>query len=75
MRSIRPLFAAAAALGFGVLIGAAGAQAQTTLKTVQDRGSLICGVSQGLAGFSIKDDSCRIHGPTPSWADAAAAWR
>src|SRR3954468_24371140 len=27
-----------------------------TLKTVKDRGSLICGVSQGLAGFSTPDD-------------------
>jgi general L-amino acid transport system substrate-binding protein len=27
-----------------------------TLKSVKDRGSLTCGVSQGLAGFSIADD-------------------
>jgi general L-amino acid transport system substrate-binding protein len=54
MRSIKPLLAVTATLGLGVLVGAA-AEAQT-LKTVQDRGTLICGVSQGLAGFSIKDD-------------------
>src|SRR5579871_2496915 len=30
--------------------------AQQTLKKVQDRGSLICGVSQGLPGFSNPDD-------------------
>jgi general L-amino acid transport system substrate-binding protein len=55
MRSVKPLLAAAAALGFGALAGAA-SEAQT-LKTVQDRGTLICGVSQGIAGFSIKDDN------------------
>src|SRR5262249_38224906 len=27
-----------------------------TLKTVKDRGSLVCGVSQGLPGFSNPDD-------------------
>jgi general L-amino acid transport system substrate-binding protein len=73
MRSIRPLFAAAAALGFGVLIGAAGAEAQTTLKTVQDRGSLICGVSQGLAGFSFKDDKGEWTGFDVDFCKALAA--
>ena len=32
------------------------AAAQQTLKTVQDRGMLSCGVSQGLPGFSAPDD-------------------
>jgi len=32
------------------------ATAPQTLKTVKDRGSLICGVSQGIAGFSNPDD-------------------
>src|SRR5947207_15516317 len=45
------LFGATFALGFSV----AAAPAQT-LKTVKDRGSLICGVSQGLPGFSSPDD-------------------
>jgi general L-amino acid transport system substrate-binding protein len=31
--------------------------AQTTLKTVQQRGALVCGVSQGLPGFSSPNDS------------------
>ena len=39
---------------------AAGFSAQTasaqTLKTIQDRGMLSCGVSQGLPGFSSPDD-------------------
>src|ERR1700750_2617536 len=34
-------------------VGSAGAQ---TLKTIQDRGVLSCGVSQGLPGFSAPDD-------------------
>ncbi len=50
MLKLTTLLAATAALAFG-----AAADAQT-LKAVQDRGKLICGVSQGLAGFSIKDD-------------------
>jgi general L-amino acid transport system substrate-binding protein len=42
---------AAFALGFSVV----GASAQT-LKTVKDRGSLLCGATQGLLGFSSPDD-------------------
>ncbi len=33
-----------------------------TLKTVKDRGTLICGVSEGLPGFSNPDDSCKWTG-------------
>src|SRR5262245_48118828 len=36
----------------GLSIAAATAQ---TLKTVKDRGSLVCGVGQGVAGFSLPD--------------------
>ena len=56
MRKTITLLALAAAVTFGAC-----GQAQT-LKTVQDRGSLICGVSQGLSGFSIKDDSGQWSG-------------
>ena len=62
------LLALAAALGFG---GAA--EAQTTLKTVQDRGSLICGVNQGLAGFAIKDDKGQWSGFDVDFCRALAA--
>jgi general L-amino acid transport system substrate-binding protein len=34
----------------------AGSVAAQTLKTIRDRGSLVCGVSQGLPGFSAPDD-------------------
>jgi general L-amino acid transport system substrate-binding protein len=52
MRMIKRITVAAAALA---VAGVGVAEAQT-LKTVQDRGKLVCGVSQGIAGFSIKDD-------------------
>src|ERR1700731_16888 len=42
-----------AALVLGLSAAAGSAQ---TLKKVQDRGSLMCGVSQGLPGFSSPDD-------------------
>jgi general L-amino acid transport system substrate-binding protein len=71
MRSVKPLLAAAAALGFGALAGAA-SEAQT-LKTVQDRGTLICGVSQGIAGFSIKDDNGNWSGFDIDFCKALAA--
>ena len=43
-------------LGAALTLGFAGAGSAQTLKKVQDRGSLICGVSQGLPGFSSPDD-------------------
>ena len=46
------LFGVAFALGFT----ATAASAQT-LKKVKDRGSLVCGVSQGLIGFSNPDEA------------------
>ena len=52
MGMIKRFLAAAAAIACGA-VGTADAQ---TLKSVQDHGKLVCGVSQGIAGFSIKDD-------------------
>jgi len=56
MKRVNSTFAIAV-LGVGVAlaIGAETASAQT-LKAVKDRGSLICGVSQGIPGFSNPDD-------------------
>src|ERR1700754_4522066 len=51
MKRVSLVFALAFAAGLSVQ--AASAQ---TLKTVKDRGVLICGVSQGLPGFSSPDD-------------------
>ena len=69
MRLITPVLAAAAALAFGS-VGAAEAQ---TLKAVQDRGKLVCGVSQGVAGFSIKDDKGEWSGFDVDFCRALAA--
>ena len=68
MRMMKPVLAAAAALAF--CAGAADAQ---TLKTVQDRGKLLCGVSQGIAGFSIKDDKGEWSGFDVDFCRALAA--
>ncbi len=70
MRMLKPLLAASAALAFGA--ASSGSDAQT-LKTVQDRGSLICGVSQGLAGFSMKDDKGAWSGFDVDFCRALAA--
>src|SRR5438874_6617678 len=44
-------------LGVALVAGAvAGSASAQTLKTVKDRGTLVCGVSQGLPGFSSPDD-------------------
>src|SRR5258708_17382522 len=51
MKRVSLVFTLALAAGFSSQ--AASAQ---TLKTVQDRGMLSCGVSQGLPGFSAPDD-------------------
>ncbi len=67
MLKLTTLLAATAALAFG-----AAADAQT-LKTVQDRGKLICGVSQGIAGFSIKDDKGEWSGFDVDFCRALAA--
>ena len=50
----------------------AASEAQT-LKTVQDRGTLICGVSQGIAGFSIKDETGSWSGFDVDFCRALAA--
>lgn len=40
-----------------LLIAFAGAaEAQSTLKTIQARGHIVCGTSQGVPGFSAPDD-------------------
>ncbi|HYQ19181.1 MAG TPA: transporter substrate-binding domain-containing protein, partial [Xanthobacteraceae bacterium] len=44
-----------------------------TLKAVKDRGSLICGVSQGLPGFSSPDDKGNWTGFDVDFCRALAA--
>ena len=59
-----------AMLGFAACATAASAQ---TLKVVKDRGSLICGVSQGLSGFSNPDDKGNWTGLDVDFCRALAA--
>src|SRR6202034_209440 len=68
MRKMIPIFLAlAATLAFRVA-----AQSQT-LKTVQDRGSLICGVNPGLDGFATKDVVAKWSGFDVDFCGAVAA--
>src|SRR5262245_66466439 len=61
------MLAVAAVLGFG-----ASASAQT-LNAVKQRGSLICGVTQGLPGFSSPDDRGNWTGLDVDFCRALAA--
>jgi general L-amino acid transport system substrate-binding protein len=66
----RNLLVLGAALTLGLSAQTAAAQ---TLKTVKDRGSLICGVSQGLPGFSTPDDKGNWTGLDVDFCRAIAA--
>jgi general L-amino acid transport system substrate-binding protein len=55
-----------------LVLSAQAASAQT-LKKVKDRGSLICGVTQGLAGFSLPDDKGNWTGLDVDYCRAVAA--
>jgi general L-amino acid transport system substrate-binding protein len=70
--SIRLVAAIAAGVLAANLTGNLAVQAQT-LKTVQDRGALNCGVSQGLTGFSIADDKGVWSGFDVDFCRAVAA--
>jgi general L-amino acid transport system substrate-binding protein len=60
--------------GLACILGvAAQAASAQTLKTVKDRGSLICGVSQGLPGFSNPDDKGNWTGLDVDFCRAVAA--
>jgi general L-amino acid transport system substrate-binding protein len=56
----------AIALAAGLVAGAAGAQAQgtgsATIDAIKARGMLVCGVSTGVAGFSLADSQGVIKG-------------
>src|SRR5213596_3608460 len=56
-----------------VAIFCAGAASAQTLKAVKDRGSLVCGVSQGLPGFSNPDDKGNWTGFDVDFCRALAA--
>ena len=60
-------------LGVALAIGLSGQVDAQTLKTVKDRGSLLCGVSQGLPGFSNPDDKGNWTGLDVDFCRAIAA--
>jgi general L-amino acid transport system substrate-binding protein len=66
----RAIFTLGLAIGFGLSVAPATAQ---TLKTVKDRGSLVCGVSQGLPGFSTPDDKGNWTGLDVDYCRAIAS--
>jgi general L-amino acid transport system substrate-binding protein len=66
----RAIFTLGLAIGFGLSVAPVTAQ---TLKKVKDRGSLICGVSQGLPGFSTPDDKGNWTGLDVDYCRAIAA--
>ncbi|MBB6306655.1 amino acid ABC transporter substrate-binding protein [Xanthobacter tagetidis] len=68
MKTILALLAGAAV----ALVGT-NAFAQQTLKSVKDRGELVCGVSKGLPGFSAPDASGRWSGFDVDMCRAVAA--
>ena len=57
----------------GALLAAGTAADAQTLKAVKDRGSLVCGVSQGLPGFSDRDDKGVWSGFDVDFCKAIAA--
>jgi general L-amino acid transport system substrate-binding protein len=68
MKRVISTLALAAACGI-----AAQAVSAQTLKTVRDRGTLVCGVSQGLPGFSSPDDRGNWTGLDVDFCRAIAA--
>ena len=66
----RNIFVLGVAFALGCAIAPASAQ---TLKAVKDRGSLHCGVSQGLPGFSNPDDKGNWTGLDVEFCRAIAA--
>ena len=65
-------FARAVALCLAGL-GAASIHAGDVLNAVKSRGTLRCGVSEGIAGFSVKDKSGRWVGMDADFCRAVAA--
>jgi len=66
----RIAFPLAFGLAFASIAGVASAQ---TLKAVKDRGLLVCGVSEGLYGFSAADDKSNWGGFDVDFCRAMAA--
>jgi len=66
-------FVLQASLLFAIACGPVGAAAGETLAKVKARGTLRCGVSEGIAGFSLPDASGRWAGLDADFCRAVAA--
>ena len=66
----REIFVLGVAFALGLAVAPACAQ---TLKTVKDQGSLLCGVNQGIAWFSLPDDKGNWSGLDVEFCRAIAA--
>jgi len=71
--SRKVLLGLSASASFAFMVAAPATGFAQTLKAVKDRGSLNCGVSQGLAGFSIADDKGQWTGLDVDLCRAIAA--
>jgi general L-amino acid transport system substrate-binding protein len=70
--NMMPKFKIALCVAAALLAAGTAADAQT-LKAVKERGSLVCGVSQGLPGFSSRDDKGIWSGFDVDFCKAIAA--
>ncbi len=73
MMTLFPLAFAISALILTAVFAPASTAQAGTLKTVKDRGALICGVSNGLPGFSVADDKGQWSGFDVDFCRAVAA--
>src|ERR1700739_4600031 len=60
-------------LAFGVIAGSLSAASAGTLNTVKQRGTLVCGVSTGFAGFAAPDSQGNYKGLDVDYCRALAA--
>jgi general L-amino acid transport system substrate-binding protein len=73
MKRIATMIAIAAALGAAAALATSAPASAQTLNTVKQRGVLVCGVSQGLPGFSSPDDRGNWTGLDVDFCRALAA--
>jgi general L-amino acid transport system substrate-binding protein len=73
MKRITTMIAIAAALGAAAALATSAPASAQTLNTVKQRGVLVCGVSQGLPGFSSPDDRGNWTGLDVDFCRALAA--
>ena len=60
-------------IAFGLLVTSAATASAATLDTVKQRGTLVCGVSTGFAGFSAPDSQGNFKGLDVDYCKALAA--